>query len=147
MTAVGRASHLATPQLRAGFSTQYAHDEEFIRAGIEMTPAPYEISNFDRTVQVNLQDDKLATYATQHGGISLTHTISHDEFVCWNNNIRKEIDTIIHSFELLEPFVDGREYDVRYRGAISWLRVRPYIKEQKSSYLFDREQALKYSLA
>lgn len=129
-----------------GHMVQYEHDALLEK---ELTIFPSEkMALYDRHLLFDprYHDDKVATFETHDGELSDNHNITHGEFVVWKNNLRRGIDTVIHSF----VFIDRTYTQVMYMGSISFRLLeaagRAGIREGKESYFFNREQAYKYNL-
>ena len=132
--------------LLLGHMAQYTHDE-ILSTVFSIYPSA-DRAPYDRHLLFDprYHDDKVATFETDDGKISKNHNITHGEFDAWMNNLRRGIDTVIHSFE----YVDPTYRQMIYKGSISFRLLegagRSGIREGKESYFFDRELAYKYNL-
>ncbi len=133
--------------LLLGHLAQFTHDECFQNAGWKIIPSePRALYDRELVGSDLLQDDKIATFMTQNGKLSLNHTITHDEYNFWVNRLRSGLDTIIQSFE----FTDNTYSAIRYKGAISFRLLYAArdlgIRAGISSYFFNRELAYTFNL-
>ena len=132
--------------LLLGHMAQYAHDR-LLSQKFVIFPSEHR-ALYDRHLLFDprYHDDKVATFETDDGCISKNHNITHGEYAAWMNNLRRGVDTVIHSFE----YTDTSYSTMVYMGSISFKLLEAAgsagIREGKESYFFNRELAYKYNL-